>query len=371
MESKQLTFSNSLLGNLEFVFKHCSHDIRYANDLMEFLDKLRSARKEYSKSILNISQHYQKLADHECLYGQTKQAFSQLLVSIQEESDAQMKTVEVLSSSMEEYKTKMKELEKTSKCFRDESEKKVKEIEKCKETAKKEREKFVKYHKDLKDQEKEIEKGKQQNLAEKKMKALEDKKENIIKKKEEQREVYKNYVETANKRVKHFFDKDQIEILENYNKFELVYLDATKEILSSYSNSLTTAPDVIKESSSKFVEQCKEIETSKDISTFCTLNNTYCHTPTYIPLFNEVGEIIKQEGALGLRRDDDPKDMERVYLTCEVMKDFESEGPEEMSVKKGEIIVVAEKHGNGWWYATNNETKKGGFVPSTYLKDLN
>ena len=367
----EINFQNCLQGNLEFVFKHCSHDIKYSNELIDLLDKLRSTRKEYCKNIIKITQEFQKLADHECLYGQTKQAVCQLLVSVQEEADGQMKTVDVLSQSIEEYRTKMKEIEKSSKSYREDCEKRVKEIEKVKENAKKEREKFVKIQKDLKDQEKEIEKGKQSNIKEKKLKEMEEKRENIIKKKEEQRGVYTNYVETSNKRIKTFFEKDQIEMLEMYNKFEVSYVDATKELLNKYAQSMVNIPGIIKEATEHFTSKSEQIDTQNDIKTFCSMNNTYCHTPTYIPIFDEFGVIVKQEGALGLRREDDPKDMERVYLTCEVLKDFVAEGPEEMSVSKGEIIVVAEKHGNGWWYATNNETKKGGFVPSTYLKDLN
>ncbi|EDR25363.1 hypothetical protein EDI_340610 [Entamoeba dispar SAW760] len=366
-----MNFQTTLQGNLEFVFKHASHDVKFAGDLAELLDKLRSTRKEYCKNMVKIAQEFQKHVENECLYGTTKEAVTQLLTSVFEEADGQMKTVEVLTTSIDNFKSKMKEVEKSAKAVRQDAENKIKDVEKCKDATKKERDKFVKCHKDLVSAESDIEKGKANNLIDKKIKSLEEKRDHCKEKKEDQNKIYTNSVETTNKRIKHFFDVDQNEILDCYNKFEVAYLEAMKEILKNFSNSLASIPEVVKQSMDKYNEKASSIDPQKDIVTFCDSNNTYCHTPTYLPLYDADGLIIKQEGALNARRSDDPKGMERVFLTCTVIKDFEAEGPEEMSVKRGDTVIVSEKHLSGWWYASNKETAKAGFVPMTFLKDTN
>ena len=74
-----------------------------------------------------------------------------------------------------------------------------------------------------------------------------------------QREIYKNYVETSNKRIKNFFEKDQIEMLEMYNKFEISYVDATKELLNKYAQSMVDIPTIIKEATEHFTTQQRKL----------------------------------------------------------------------------------------------------------------
>ncbi|ELP84211.1 hypothetical protein EIN_064260 [Entamoeba invadens IP1] len=366
-----MNFTTSLKGNLEFVFKHSNHNIRFCGEVADLLDKLRSSRKEYCKSITKISQEFQKKLEDDALYGTTKEAVCQLLTSVLEEADGQMKTVEVLTNSIEEFKNKTKEIEKAAKGVRQDAETRTKDVEKCKDATKKEKDKFVKCHKDVTSMLSDIEKSKTANAPEKKIKSLEEKRDHLKEKEEEQNKVYVTSVETTNKRIKHFFDVDQIEILELYNKFEVNYLEQMKEILKNFSESLASIPVIVKESMEKYNDKASHINSSEDVVTFCKIHKTSCRTPTYVPVIDADGLIIKQEGALNERRNDDPEGMERVFLTCTVVHDFIAEGPEEMNVKKGDTIIVSEKHENGWWYATNKENATVGFVPETFVKDVN
>lgn len=366
-----MSFRNDLKGNLEFVFKHASHNVRFAGDVADFIDKLRSARKEYCKTIAKLGQDFQKHVDAECLYGTTKDAVEQLLASVQEEAEGQMKAVETIATSIEAFRAKIKDVEKGAKSVRQDAESRMKELEKTKDATKKERDKFVKYHKEVTSAEAAIEKGKADGLPEKKIKALEEKRDHYVQKREDQNEVYKTSVETSNKRIKHFFDEDQTEILDMFSNFEVTYLAATSDVLTGFSQALAAVPDVVRASIDKFNEKTGGINTADDLAGFCKANQTGCQTPTYLPLMDASGIIIKQEGALNARRSDDPAGMERVFLTCEVIRDFEAEGPEEMSVHKGDMVIVSEKHPSGWWYASNKATAKAGFVPSTYVRDTN
>ncbi|KAL7722306.1 Variant sh3 domain containing protein [Entamoeba marina] len=287
-----MSFQTNLMGNLEFVFKHASHNIKFSTEMAEFFDKI-----------------------HQSCYGTVKTTLEQLLKSLQLEAEGQMKVAETLSEAIEEFKAQIKDVEKGSKALKQDADLRLKEVDKCKDGTKKEKDKFLKYHKELESAISAIKKGETDGVVEKKMKTLEDKRDHYKEKEDDQCKVYTTSVETTNKP--------------------------------------------------------KTLSPNDDVVTFCEENDTARRTPSYLPVVDASGLILKQEGALGLRRADDPKGLERVYLTCQTTHDFTGETPEELDIKKGDIIIVSEKHQSGWWYATFKETGKGGFVPETYVKDLN
>ncbi|KAL8616588.1 hypothetical protein ACOMHN_036620 [Nucella lapillus] len=54
--------------------------------------------------------------------------------------------------------------------------------------------------------------------------------------------------------------------------------------------------------------------------------------------------------------------------TCKALYDYEATQTDELSIKKGDLIVVYEKLGDGWW---SGELKgRNGIFPSTYVQDV-
>ncbi|KAL7712215.1 Variant sh3 domain containing protein [Entamoeba marina] len=319
-----MSFQTNLMGNLEFVFKHASHNIKFSTEMAEFFDKIRSHRKEYYKTINKTCQDFTKKLEDQSCYGTVKTTLEQLLKSLQLEAEGQMKVAETLSEAIEEFKAQIKDVEKGSKALKQDADLRLKE------------------------------KGETDGVVEKKMKTLEDKRDHYKEKEDDQCKVYTTSVETTNKRIKHFFDIDQIEILGLQERFEKSYLESVEQLIGAYSESISTLPDTQKQSIDEFNEKAKTLSPNDDVVTFCEENDTARRTPSYLP--------VVDASALGLRRADDPKGLERVYLTCQTTHDFTGETPEELDIKK---------HQSGWWYATFKETGKGGFVPETYVKDLN
>lgn len=42
----------------------------------------------------------------------------------------------------------------------------------------------------------------------------------------------------------------------------------------------------------------------------------------------------------------------------------------QLSLKKGEIIIVTQKEDGGWWEGTSRETGKTGWFPSNYVSEI-
>ena len=42
----------------------------------------------------------------------------------------------------------------------------------------------------------------------------------------------------------------------------------------------------------------------------------------------------------------------------------------QLSLKKGEVIIVTQKEDGGWWEGTSRETGKTGWFPSNYVSDM-
>ena len=42
----------------------------------------------------------------------------------------------------------------------------------------------------------------------------------------------------------------------------------------------------------------------------------------------------------------------------------------QLSMKKGEVIIVTQKEDGGWWEGTSRETGKTGWFPSNYVSEI-
>jgi len=61
--------------------------------------------------------------------------------------------------------------------------------------------------------------------------------------------------------------------------------------------------------------------------------------------------------------------------TCKALWDFAGQSKGEMSVKKGEIVIIVKKENNGWWLArprgsSPEDTSVQGWVPSAYVEEI-
>ncbi|EEH07144.1 myosin [Histoplasma capsulatum G186AR] len=56
--------------------------------------------------------------------------------------------------------------------------------------------------------------------------------------------------------------------------------------------------------------------------------------------------------------------------TAKVLYDFNSERSNELSVRKGEIVQIMAKEGNGWWLCMNTTTSAQGWAPEAYLEEI-
>ncbi|PGH33041.1 myosin-1 [[Emmonsia] crescens] len=56
--------------------------------------------------------------------------------------------------------------------------------------------------------------------------------------------------------------------------------------------------------------------------------------------------------------------------TAKVLYDFNSERSNELSVRKGEIVQIMAKEGNGWWLCMNTTTSAQGWAPEAYLEEF-
>ena len=365
-----MSFQENLMGDLKMVHDHLKKDITFGKDVIDFVTTLRSNRKDTISSLTKAVNDFQKKMDSESCYGGTKEALGQLIESVKKECEGQQKIVDELSAFIDEFKGKMKEIDKGLSTVKSDEEKRMKEIEKNKKAALSERDKYMKYHKEVESAENAVTKAKTDGLSPEKIKSLEEKVVHYQTKKDEQSKVYATAIDTANKRIKTFFYEDQIEFLGIYGEQEKVYVNSMNALLKGYMSTIKEYPQTMDETIKSLDEKVGNVNVEGDIAQFCDDHDTACRTPTYLPIYDTKGLIVKQEGALGLRRSDDPKGMERVCCTVKVIHDFNAEGKEELSVKRGDIVLVSEKHRGGWWYATYKDSGKGGFIPETYVKDV-
>ncbi|KAL1960991.1 hypothetical protein VTO42DRAFT_4879 [Malbranchea cinnamomea] len=56
--------------------------------------------------------------------------------------------------------------------------------------------------------------------------------------------------------------------------------------------------------------------------------------------------------------------------TAKVLYDFTSERSNELSIRKGEIVQIISREGNGWWLCTNLTTNAQGWTPQAYLEEI-
>ncbi|KAK2809147.1 class II myosin [Emmonsiellopsis sp. PD_5] len=56
--------------------------------------------------------------------------------------------------------------------------------------------------------------------------------------------------------------------------------------------------------------------------------------------------------------------------TAKVLYDFNSERSNELSIRKGEIVQILQREGNGWWLCMNTATSAQGWTPEAYLEEI-
>lgn len=78
----------------------------------------------------------------------------------------------------------------------------------------------------------------------------------------------------------------------------------------------------------------------------------FAGTPTIIPADEE---------------EEEEPEPERVEPTAVVLYDFAADGPDELSVKEGEQVVVLEDDDNDWWKCRNSKNREG-VIPASYLE---
>jgi len=57
-------------------------------------------------------------------------------------------------------------------------------------------------------------------------------------------------------------------------------------------------------------------------------------------------------------------------VTVKALFKFKASNNDELSLKKGEIIIVTQKEDGGWWEGTSRETGKTGWFPSNYVAEM-
>jgi serine/threonine protein kinase/CRP-like cAMP-binding protein len=77
------------------------------------------------------------------------------------------------------------------------------------------------------------------------------------------------------------------------------------------------------------------------------------------------GTTKKRTSALRLRSATNHQDT--VYPCGNAWKDFAATDANQLSLRKGEVIVVTERSGTYWWWGTNEETQVSGYFPRDHL----
>jgi len=57
-------------------------------------------------------------------------------------------------------------------------------------------------------------------------------------------------------------------------------------------------------------------------------------------------------------------------ITVKALFKFKASNNDELSMKKGEVIIVTQKEDGGWWEGTSRETGKTGWFPSNYVSEI-